>query len=74
MKRPRLKLDDGAAFVGIVLGLPLGALLASLRLKRRGAVLRGDLTRLGAASGEMEMEAALEEAKREARARLDERD
>ncbi len=69
MKRTRPKLDDGAVFVGILLGILLGAIYAQLRINRRGAVRRRDLLEFGGASGELEMEAALQAAKRKARSR-----
>ena len=47
-------------------------LAALTRIKRRGSVRRKDLTRFGAGTAEVEMQASLEEAKRLARARLDE--
>lgn len=70
MKRTRPKLDDGAVFVGILLGILLGGLYVQLRIGRRGAVRRRDLLEFGGASGELEMESKLQEAKREARSRL----
>ncbi len=71
MMRTRPKLDDSAVFVGILLGILLGGLYAQLRIKRRGALRRRDLLEFGGASGELEMQAALQEAKRQARARDD---
>ncbi len=68
------KLDDGACFVGILLGLGAGALYAILHIKQRGAVRRRDLVDFGAGSGELEMQAKLEEAKRRAKARLESAD
>jgi gas vesicle protein len=67
-KRPEL--DDNATFVGILLGIVLGALYALLHIKHRGSVRRKDLTRFGAGSVEAEIEASLEEAKRMAKSRL----
>ncbi|MCY3575005.1 MAG: hypothetical protein OXG92_07455 [Chloroflexi bacterium] len=69
MKRTRPKLDDGAAFAGILLGILLGGIYAQLRINRRGAVRRRDLLEFGGASGELEMEATLQAAKRQARER-----
>lgn len=66
------KLDDNATFVGIALGLLLGALYALLHITKRGAVRRRDLTRFGAASAESESQAAITDAKRQAKARLEE--
>ena len=70
MKRTRPRLDDGAVFAGILLGMLAGGVYMQLRVKRRGAVLRRDLMQFGAASGKLEMEADLEDAKRKARERL----
>lgn len=70
MKRTVPRLDDGAVFAGILLGMLAGGVYMQLRIKRRGAALRRDLLQFGAASGELEMEADLEDAKRKARQRL----
>jgi len=67
-KRPEL--DENATFVGILLGLTLGALYVLLRSKRRGAARRKDLTQFGAGTAQREIEASLVEAKRKARSRL----
>ena len=66
------KLDDNATFIGILAGFILGALYAFLHIKQRGAVRRKDLTQFGAGSGELEIEASMDEAKRLAKSRLDE--
>lgn len=73
MKLNRLQLDDSVTFVGILIGIVIGVLYALLHIKQKGAVRRKDLTQFGAGSAEMEMQASLEEAKRQAKARLDER-
>lgn len=65
------ELDDSATFVGILLGIIIGALFALTRIKHRGEVRRKDLREFGAGSAEAEMEASLIEAKRLARSRLD---
>lgn len=70
MKRKRPQLDDSATFVGILLGIAIGAIYALLRIKQKGAVRRKDLTRFGAGAAEVEMQASMEEAKRLAQARL----
>lgn len=67
------KLDDNATFAGIVLGMVLGALFALLRITKRGAVRRRDLTQFGAPSTELETKAAIDEAKQQARAWLEDR-
>ena len=72
MKPRRTRLDENAAFAGILLGLVLGALYTLLRSKRTGVARRRDLTGLGAATAQAEMEAGIDQAKAEARARLDE--
>ena len=69
-KRP--KLDENATFVGILLGMLLGALYALMRIKHRGSVRRKDILQFGAGSAEAEIEASLDEAKRAAKARLTE--
>lgn len=71
MSRKLPELDDSATFVGILLGIIIGALFALTRIKHRGVVRRKDLTQFGAGSAEADMEASLIEAKRLARSRLD---
>ncbi|MCY3866594.1 MAG: YtxH domain-containing protein [Chloroflexi bacterium] len=73
MKLNRPQLDDSATFVGILLGIVIGALYALLHIKQKGSVRRKDLTQFGAGSAEVEMEASLEEAKRLAKARLNDK-
>lgn len=73
MKRNRPQLDDSATFVGILLGIVIGALYALLHIKQKGSVRRKDLTHFGAGTAEVEMEASLEEAKLRAKARLNDR-
>ncbi|MCY3914843.1 MAG: YtxH domain-containing protein [Chloroflexi bacterium] len=73
MKLNRPQLDDSATFVGILLGIVIGALYALLHIKQKGSVRRKDLTQFGAGSAEVEMEASLEEAKRVAKARLNDK-
>ena len=70
--RMSTKLDDTATFIGILAGIVIGALYALLHIKQRGAVRRKDLTQFGAGSGELEIEASMDEAKLLARSRLDE--
>ena len=74
MSRRRPELDDGATFAGILLGLMIGALYAIFHIQRKGSVRRKDLTQFGAGTAEVEMEASLREAKRQAKARMDKRD
>jgi len=71
LKRPEL--DDSATFVGILLGIVIGALYALLHIKQKGSVRRKDLTQFGAGTAEVEMEASLTEAKQLARSRLKEK-
>ena len=71
MRLKRFELDENAAFAGILLGILLGAIYALLHIKRSGRMLRQDLTRFGAASAELDMQASINEAKDQARARLD---
>ncbi|MYD10668.1 MAG: hypothetical protein F4X02_11580 [Chloroflexi bacterium] len=70
MKAPRL--NENATFAGIVLGMICGAIYALLHITKRGAVRRRDLTQFGAASAELESKAAIDEAKTQARARIEE--
>ncbi len=70
MNPPRL--NENATFAGIVLGTILGALYTLLHITKRGAVRRRDLTQFGAASAELESEAAINDAKQKAKARLEE--
>ncbi len=67
------KLDENATFAGIVLGMILGAIYATLRVTKRGAVRRRDLTQFGAGTAELETKAAINDAKEQAKARLEER-
>lgn len=67
------KLDENATFAGIVLGMFLGAIYATLRVTKRGAVRRRDLTQFGAGTAELETNAAINDAKEQAKARLDDR-
>ena len=71
MRPKRSDLDDSATFVGILLGLVLGAIYALLHIKRSGATRRRDLTQFGAASAEQEIEASISEAKAKAKSRLE---
>ncbi len=71
MKRTRPKLDNGAAGLGMLIGMLLGGVYSQLRIKRRGSLRRRDLLHFGAATRELEMEASLEAAKRQARDRLE---
>ncbi|MCY3833237.1 MAG: hypothetical protein OXG85_09475 [Chloroflexi bacterium] len=70
MSPERHKLDENATFVGIILGIALGALYAVLHSKRRGATRRQDLLQFGAGSAELEIKSSIREAKRRASARL----
>ena len=72
MRHP--KLDENATFAGILLGIIIGAFYALLHIKQRGAVRRKDLAQFGAGTAELEIAASIEEAKQQARARLDDRD
>ena len=67
------ELDESATFVGMLLGLVIGALYTLMRNKRRGATRRKDLLQFGAGTAELEIEASLTEAKRKARSRLAEK-
>lgn len=71
MSRRRLELDDHTTFIGILLGLVAGALYAIMRISKRGAVRRKDLTQFGAGSTELEIDASISEAKRRAQERLE---
>lgn len=71
MRLKRSDVDDSAAFVGILLGLVLGALYALLHIKRSGPSRRRDLKALGAATAAMEMEASIVEAKAKAKSRME---
>lgn len=66
------KLSDNATVAGIVLGTILGAIYTLMHITKRGAVRRRDLTQFGAASAEIETKAAINDAKQQARARLEE--
>ncbi len=74
MKLKRFELDENATFVGLLLGILLGAGYALLHIKQRGVIRRKDLTQFGAGTGELEIEASITEAKRMARARREQVD
>ena len=74
MRQMRPELNDSATFVGILLGILLGAVFALTRIKQRGAVTRKDVTQFGAGTGELEIEASMDEAKALAKARLESSD
>jgi gas vesicle protein len=69
MRLPRL--NENAAVAGIVLGMILGAIYTLLHISKRGAVRRRDLTQFGAATAELETNAAISDAKEQAKARLE---
>ena len=69
MKLPQL--NENATFAGILLGMVLGAIYTLLRITKRGAVRRKDLTQFGAGTAELEMNAAIHDAKQQAKARLE---
>ena len=71
MRPKRSDLDENATFVGILLGLLLGALYALLHIKRSGPTRRRDLTQFGTATAELEIEASISEAKAKAKSRLE---
>ena len=71
MSRKPLELEDQTTCLGILLGLVLGALYALMRISKRGAVRRKDLTQFGAGTTELEIDASISEAKRRAKARLE---
>ena len=71
MKPKRPRLNEGALRAGFVIGLLLGGVYAQLRSQRSGALRRRDLLGFGAGRREIEMEASLEDARRQARERLD---
>ncbi len=68
------KLNENAAVAGIALGMILGAIYTLLHISKRGAVRRRDLTQFGAATAELETEAAISKAKQQANARLENQD
>ena len=63
-------MHKGAARLGLLMGLLLGAVYTQLRSKLRASQRRRDLLQFGAATGEIEMQASLEDAKAQARERL----
>ncbi len=71
MSRKRPELDENTTFIGILLGILVGAVYTLLRIKQRGAVRRKDLMQFGAGTSELEIEASISEAKQMARARLE---
>ena len=66
--------DNGATIFGIVIGMILGGLYAILHIKNRGETTRKNLTQFGAGSLEIGIASSLDDAKRQARQRLNESD
>ena len=71
---PRGRFDQGATLLGIVMGMMVGALYAILHIKNRGETTRKNLTQFGAGSLEIGIDSTLDDAKRQARQRLDDSD
>ena len=69
MARKRGALDQGAACLGFVGGLLLGAAAAITRISKRGATRRKDLRAFGSASLELEADESIQRAKAAARDR-----
>ena len=69
MARKSGLIDRGAACLGLVTGMLLGALYALTRIQKRGATRRKDLVAFGAASLEQDLERSISEAKAKARER-----
>lgn len=74
MSHKKRTLDQGAALVGIMLGMTIGGVYALLHTKKSGAVRRKDLTNFGAGTVELEIEASLNDAKDLAKKRLQDAD
>lgn len=74
MSHKKPTLDQGAVLVGMALGMAVGAVYALLHIKKSGAVRRRDLTNFGTGSVELEIEASLNDAKDQARKRLQDAD
>ena len=70
----RERLNDSATFLGIVIGMMLGALYALLHIKNRGETTRKNITQFGAGSLEIGIESSLDDAKQRAHQRLNEPD
>lgn len=70
----RNRLDDGMTFFGILLGILIGGVYALLHLKQRGETTRKDLTQFGAGSLELDMDSSLDDAKQQARQRMQQTD
>lgn len=68
-RNPDSRLDDGATFVGILIGIIVGGVYALLHVKQRGKTTRKDLTQFGAGSLEIDLDSSLVEAKQKARQR-----
>jgi len=64
-------MNDRACFLGIVLGLGIGAIYAQMRVTQRGALRRKDIRQFGAASAEQEAQSSIRAAQQRARARQD---
>ena len=74
MSHKKPTLDQGAVLVGMALGMAVGAGYALLHIKKSSTVRRRDLTNFGAGSVELEIEASLNDAKDQARKRLQDAD
>ncbi len=65
----RDRLDDGMTFIGILIGLAIGAIMMLLRVKNRGDVNRKNITQFGAGTLEQDISDSLTEAKQQAQKR-----
>lgn len=71
---PRNRFDEGTTFIGILLGLVLGAIYALLHIQRSGETTRKNLTQFGAGTLDMEIDSSLDDAKQQAHQRLQQSD
>jgi len=70
---PKLsRLDEGMTFVGILIGMIIGAVAMLFRVKERGEVTRKNITQFGAGTIEQDISTSLEDAKQQAKQRASE--
>lgn len=63
------RIDDAMAFVGIIIGICVGAIYALFRTKNRGDINRKNVTQFGAGTLEQDIQSSIDQAKAMARDR-----
>lgn len=68
----RERFDDSMTFVGIMIGMMIGAVYMLFRLKNKGDINRKNLTQFGAGSLEQDILTSIDSAKTKAHQRMNE--